>query len=65
MSVPKKSLISNRMAVKKAIIANAPADGAQFAASGSLKSTGVSALSMKKKKVFAQKALRVSFAKKS
>ena len=50
MSVPKKSLISNRVAVKKAIIASAPADGAEFTASGSLKASGASALSMKNMK---------------
>ena len=50
MSVPKKSLISNRVAVKKAIIASAPTQGTESKETGSLKASGLTALSMKKKK---------------
>jgi hypothetical protein len=65
MSVPKKSLISNRMAVKKAIIASAPADGAEFTASGSLKASAASALSMKSKRALTYKAYKSQVAKKA
>lgn len=50
MSVPKKSLISSRAAVKKAIIATAPAETTESKGTSPLKASGLTALSMKKKK---------------
>jgi hypothetical protein len=50
MSVPKKSLISNRVAVKKALIASQPAESAQ---ENSLKANSLTAQSMKKKRSIA------------
>ncbi|HXY02717.1 MAG TPA: hypothetical protein VEI49_04025 [Terriglobales bacterium] len=48
MSVPKKSLISNRVAVKKALIASQPAE---FEQENPLKANSLTAQSMKKKRV--------------
>jgi hypothetical protein len=48
MSVPKKSLISNRVAVKKALIASQPAETEQ---ENPLKANSLTAQSMKRKKV--------------
>jgi len=47
MSVPKKSLISNRVAVKKALIASQPAESEQ---ENPLKANSLTAQSMKKKR---------------
>lgn len=47
MSVPKKSLISNRVAVKKALIATQPAESGE---GNPLKANSLTAQSMKKKK---------------
>lgn len=47
MSVQKKSLISNRVAVRKALIASQPAEGEE---ANSLKINSLTAQSMKKKK---------------
>jgi hypothetical protein len=49
MSVPRKSLISTRTAVKKAIIATGPVETTESKETN-LKASGLSALSMKKKK---------------
>lgn len=51
MSIEKKSLISNRAAVKKAMIASQPADTPEATGDPkSLKSTTLAAHSMKKKR---------------
>ncbi|MGA8622703.1 MAG: hypothetical protein WB660_29800 [Candidatus Sulfotelmatobacter sp.] len=47
MSIQKKSLISNRIAVKKALIASQPAE---FGDTNPLKANSLTAQSMKKKK---------------
>jgi hypothetical protein len=48
MSVPKKSLISNRVAVKKALIASQPAESEQ---ENPLKANSLTAQSMKRKRI--------------
>jgi hypothetical protein len=55
MSVQKKSLISNRAIVKKAMIASQPAEGE---AVGELKSTQVLSLKAKRGAMFAAKTLK-------
>jgi hypothetical protein len=54
MSVPKKSLISNRVAVKKALIASQPAE----TEGNPLKVNSLTAQSMKKKRAMMFKALK-------
>ena len=61
MSVQKKSLISNRVAVKKALIASQPAE---IAEANPLKANSLMAQSMKKKKVLVHKAFKVEAFKK-
>ena len=64
MSVPKKSLISSRAAVKKAIIATAPAETTESKGTGSLKASGLTALSMRAKKTNLNRSMfKVSLAK--
>ncbi|MGC1449857.1 MAG: hypothetical protein WA830_07465 [Candidatus Sulfotelmatobacter sp.] len=58
MSVQKKSLISNRVAVRKALIASQPAEGEE---ANSLKINSLTAQSMKKKKMIAFKASPLNF----
>jgi hypothetical protein len=48
MSVPKKSLISNRVTVKKALIASQPTESAQ---GNPLKAESLTAQSMKRKRM--------------
>jgi len=55
MAIQKKSLINNRAAVKKAMIATTPVEPAE---SGELKASSLSALSMKRKKVGLHRALK-------
>jgi hypothetical protein len=55
MSIPKKSLISNRVAVKKALIASQPPE---VSGDNPLKASSLTAQSMKRKKLFAHKALK-------
>jgi hypothetical protein len=60
MSIQKKSLISNRVAVRKALIASQPAEEG-----GELKANSLTAQSMKSKRVLAHKAFRVAVFKQS
>jgi hypothetical protein len=55
MSVQKKSLISNRVAVKKALIASQPAE---IGETNPLKANSLTAQSMKKKRFLGQTALK-------
>jgi len=49
MAIQKKSLINNRAAVKKAMIATTAAEATEPVQSGELKAGSLSALSMKRK----------------
>ena len=53
MSIQKKSLISNRVAVKKALIANQPTESEQ---ENPLKANSLTAQSMKKKRMLTLRA---------
>jgi hypothetical protein len=55
MSIQKKSLISNRVAVQKALIASQPAESGE---TNPLKASSLTAQSMKKKKFIAHKAFK-------
>jgi len=59
MSIQKKSLISNRVAVRKALIASQPAEE-----TGQLKANSLTAQSMKSRKVLAHKAFKTAMYKK-
>lgn len=58
MSVQKKSLISNRVAVRKALIASQPAEGEE---ANPLKVNSLTAQSLKKKKLIVFKAAAFNF----
>jgi len=62
MSIQKKSLISNRVAVRKALIASQPVEAGE---PNSLKANSLTAQSMKRKRVIAYKAFRIMSYKKS
>jgi hypothetical protein len=62
MSIQKKSLINNRVAVRKALIASQPVEVGE---TNSLKANSLTAQSMKRKRVIAYKAFRVMSYKKS
>lgn len=61
MSVQKKSLISNRAAVKKALIASQPSD---LGEANPLKASSLTAQSMKKKRIVALKGFSIDAFKK-